>query len=66
MNHRSEALAARLEAGGTALAAFAATLSETEWQTRLPKDGRKIGVVSDVRRAVLPRDHAIPSFRIKL
>jgi DinB superfamily len=45
MNYRSEALAARLEAGATALAAFAATLSETEWQTRLPKDGRKIGVV---------------------
>jgi hypothetical protein len=42
---RSEALAARLEAGATALAAFAATLSETEWQTRLPKDGRKVGVV---------------------
>ena len=42
---RSEALAARLEAGAAALAAFAATLSEAEWQTRLPKDGRKIGVV---------------------
>jgi hypothetical protein len=45
MNNRSEALAARLEAGATALAAFAATLSETEWQTPLPKNGRKIGVV---------------------
>ena len=45
MNPRSEAVAARLEAGATALAAFAATLSETEWQMRLPKDGRKIGVV---------------------
>jgi hypothetical protein len=45
MNNRSEALAARLEAGAEALAAFAATLSETEWQTRVPKDGRKIGVV---------------------
>ena len=44
-NNRSEALAARLEAGATALAAFAATLSETQWQTRLPRDGRKIGVV---------------------
>jgi hypothetical protein len=42
---RSEALAARLEAGAAALAAFTATLSETEWQMRLPKDGRKIGVV---------------------
>jgi hypothetical protein len=45
MNNRSEALAARLEAGAKALAAFAATLTETEWQTRVPKDGRKIGVV---------------------
>ncbi len=41
MNKRSEALAARLEAGATALADFASTLSDAEWQTRLPKDGRK-------------------------
>jgi len=45
INSRSEALAARLEAGAAALAAFAATLSENEWQMRIPKDGRKIGVV---------------------
>lgn len=45
MSHRSEALAARLEAGAAALAAFASTLSGAEWQVRLPKDGRKIGVV---------------------
>jgi len=45
VNNRSEALAARLEAGAAALAKFATALSETEWQTRLPKDGRKIGVV---------------------
>src|SRR6201998_4700968 len=45
MTTRTEALALRLEAGATALAAFAATLAETEWQTRLPGDGRKIGVV---------------------
>src|SRR5215831_17675960 len=45
-NYRSEALAARLKAGAAALAEFAATLSETEWQTRVPKDGRKIGVVA--------------------
>ena len=44
-NYRSEALAARLEAGAAALAAFAAALTETEWQTPLPHDGRKIGVV---------------------
>ena len=45
MNKRSETLADRLAAGATALAAFAAKLSETEWQTRLPGDGRKVGVV---------------------
>ena len=45
INARSEALAVRLEAGAAALAAFATTLSETEWQMRLPKDGRKVGVV---------------------
>jgi len=45
MNKRSEALATRLEAGAKALAAFAAGLSETEWRTRLPGDGRAVGVV---------------------
>src|SRR6266849_216537 len=54
MSNRSESLAARLEAGATALAAFAATLSETEWQTRLPKDGRKIGVVVHHVASVYP------------
>jgi hypothetical protein len=54
MSNRTEALAARLEAGATALAAFAATLSETEWQTRLPKDGRKIGVVVHHVASVYP------------
>jgi len=45
LNRRSEALATRLESGAKALAAFAATLSEAEWQTHVPKDGRKVGVV---------------------
>lgn len=54
MNSRSEALAARLEAGATALAAFAATLSETEWQTRVPHDGRKVGVVVHHVASVYP------------
>jgi hypothetical protein len=42
---RSNALANRLEQGAQALAALADGLTETQWQTRLPKDGRKIGVV---------------------
>jgi len=44
-NRRSDALAGRLESGASALVAFAETLSEQEWHTRLPKDGRKVGVV---------------------
>ena len=54
MSNRSEALAARLEAGATALAAFAATLSETEWRTPVPHDGRKIGVVVHHVASVYP------------
>jgi hypothetical protein len=54
MNSRSEALAARLEAGAAALAAFAATLSETEWQTRVPHDGRKVGVIVHHVASVYP------------
>ena len=42
---RAEALAARLESGAGALAAFAGGLTDAEWQTRIPRDGRKIGVV---------------------
>lgn len=45
LSKRSEALATRLENGAKALGAFAAALSEAEWQTRLPKDGRKVGVI---------------------
>jgi len=42
---RAEALAERLEQGARSLAALASGLSGAEWQTQLPKDGRKIGVV---------------------
>jgi hypothetical protein len=45
MSRRTNALADRLEQGARALATFASTLTNTEWQTRLPKDGRKIGIV---------------------
>ncbi len=54
MSNRSEALAARLEAGAKSLAAFSATLSEAEWQTRVPHDGRKIGVVVHHVASVYP------------
>jgi hypothetical protein len=32
-------------AGARALAAFAKALTDTEWHTRVPKDGRKVGVL---------------------
>jgi len=44
MSQRSDVLAQRLEQGARALAAYATTLSDAEWQTRV-KDGRKIGVI---------------------
>jgi hypothetical protein len=44
-NQRSENLALRLEQGARALAAFAETLTPAEWETRTPKDGRKVGVI---------------------
>ena len=45
MSQRSNALADRLEQGAHSLIALASSLSDVEWHTRLPKDGRKIGVV---------------------
>ena len=38
-------LADRLEQGARALAELASGLSESEWQTRTPHDGRKVGVM---------------------
>lgn len=54
MNQRAEALAARLEAGAKELNNFAATLSETEWQKPISKNGRKIGVVVHHVASVYP------------
>jgi len=45
MSQRSDALADRLEQAARALAKFASALSDTEWHSRVPKDGRKVGVV---------------------
>jgi len=45
VSQRAGALAERLEQGARALAALARDLTDAEWQTRLPKDGRKVGVV---------------------
>ena len=45
MSQRTDALADRLEQGARDLASLASALTDAEWQTRVPKDGRKIGVV---------------------
>jgi hypothetical protein len=45
MSKRSNALAERLEQGAQALIAFAGSLTDAQWQTRVPKDGRKVGVL---------------------
>lgn len=42
---RANALAVRLEQGAGALAALANSLTDAEWQVRIPHDGRKVGVV---------------------
>ena len=45
MSQRTDALVNSLEEGARALATFASTLTEQQWQARLPKDGRKVGVI---------------------
>ena len=54
MSSRSEALAARIEAGASALATFAEPLSEKEWRTAVPRDGRPIGVIVHHVASVYP------------
>ena len=54
MSTRSQVLAQRLEQGSLALAALAGGLSEAEWKTRLPGDGRKVGVVVHHVASVYP------------
>jgi Mycothiol maleylpyruvate isomerase N-terminal domain len=51
---RQQALADRLEQGARALATFASALTDPEWQTRIPKDGRKVGVVVHHVASVYP------------
>ena len=45
MSKRTNALAERLEQGARALAVFASALTDAEWQTPVPGDGRKVGVI---------------------
>ena len=54
MSQRTNALADRLEEGARALADCARTLTDAEWQTRVPKDGRKVGVIMHPVASVYP------------
>jgi DinB superfamily len=53
-SQRAEALARRLEQGAAALAAYAGTLTDAEWHTRMPGDGRHIGVIVHHVASVYP------------
>lgn len=44
-SRRAHVLAERLEQGALALAALASRLTDEEWRTTIPKDGRTVGVV---------------------
>jgi hypothetical protein len=51
---RANALADRLEQGVRSLIAFAGTLSDAEWHTAVPHDGRTIGVIVHHVASVYP------------
>ena len=51
---RSSALADRLEQGARALALYAGRLTEAEWLTRVPGDGRTVGVIVHHVASVYP------------
>jgi AraC-like DNA-binding protein len=53
-SHRANALADRLEQGARALANLASALTDAEWQTPLPEDGRKVGVIVHHVASLLP------------
>jgi hypothetical protein len=54
MKLRTNALAQRLEQGAALLIDFASSLNDAQWQTRLPGDGRKVGVVVNHVASVYP------------
>ena len=54
MSKRTNALADRLEQGARALDTIATGLTDSEWQTRVPGDGRKVGVIVHHVASVYP------------
>jgi hypothetical protein len=53
-NQGANALAERLEQGARALIAFASGLTDAQWQSRMPGDGRKFGVIIHHVASVYP------------
>ena len=58
---RASALADRLEQGAHALATFAGALTAVEWQTPVPRDGRKVGVIVHHVASVYPLEIQFPA-----
>src|SRR3954471_14244279 len=56
MAQRSNALATRLQQGASALADLAGGLTDAEWHTPIPKDGRTVGVVVHHVATMYPRE----------
>jgi len=54
MSTRAKALAQRIEEGAESLAAFAQGLSDAEWRTVVPPDGRSVGVIIHHVASVYP------------
>lgn len=53
-NVRANALAGRLESGADQLATFASGLTDAQWQARVPRDGRTVGVIVHHVASVYP------------
>ena len=53
-SQRANALAERLEQGARALITFASNLTDAEWHTRVPHDGRTVGVTVHHVASVYP------------
>lgn len=53
-SRRAVALAERLEQGARALSDLAAGLTEIQWQVRIPRDGRTVGVIVHHVASVYP------------
>lgn len=54
MSQRASALAERLERGATALADLAGGLTDAQWKTPVPGDGRSVGVIVHHVASVYP------------